>query len=77
MKDLWIILIIAYVMGFGTVAALILIERRNIFRSPRSRCRACHHRYRPDESLACVPEAYCCEACEMADLEKMITALRR
>jgi hypothetical protein len=46
-------------------------------RAHRVRCQYCHHRYRPDESLACLPDVYCGESCEVAALEKMITAIRR
>ena len=38
---------------------------------PRRRCQGCKELYWPAVSLACVPEAYCCERCEMAELEKM------
>ena len=39
----------------------------------RTRCRACGWRYRVDESLACFPEGYCGETCEVEALEKIGT----
>ena len=71
MPDFFVTLFISVGVGFGALAAMILLEHRNTFRPPRAKCQNCHHRYWPDESMACVPEAYCGESCEVADLERV------
>ena len=71
--DLLPILGIAVAVGFGSVLAILFFDRRR-HRLPdgRVRCLACRHRYDPNVSLAAVAEWYCCEACEVADLERMV-----
>jgi hypothetical protein len=76
MREIISVIIIGFAVGFCATFAAIGLDAW-IRRAHRVRCQYCHHRYRPDESLACVPEAYCSESCEVAELEKMITAIRR
>ena len=73
MTELWPYLLMAFAAGFGCVTAQIYFTRRQRAGIPaKVRCQACRRRYRPDESLACIPDAYCSEGCEVADLEKVL-----
>ena len=76
MRELLPVLALSFAVGLGSTLAVLWFDLRRR-RAHRSRCQYCHHRYRPDESLACLSDVYCGESCEVAALEKMITAIRR
>lgn len=64
--------ILGIVAAVDVLAILFLDRRRHRLPDVRVRCLACRHRYDPNVSLAAVAEWYCCEACEVADLERMV-----
>ena len=85
MRDLWVPIVAALVVGAPWCWAIFMIRwYRQHHAASRPdptppapaflRCKreACGREYRPNESIACIPEWYCCEQCEVLDLERMI-----